>query len=395
VGDLSLYVMNPVEIAWGYLVGFTGSLPPASVGAPTDPRKALERVVRRSLEHPPCGVAFSGGRDSSTVLAVATHVARREGLPEPLPITRVFPDAPGTDESQWQEAVVRHLGLREWLRVRLHDELDLVGPLATPRLLEHGVIWPPTLQGDIPLLEPLQNGGSLLDGEGGDEVFGVEAHRIAAVRGPLRSPRSLRWRRLRPALGALAPSAVRVRHAARQYRAGPQLPWLRPATREELVRALAALEGERPLSFAASVQRVPTRRTQAVLAHNRRIFARRGGVEFTSPLLDPDVVRALAHDGGTLGRGDRTAVLRRLVPDLLPDALLARTSKATFGGAFMARHTRAFAEGWNGEGLDPELVEPEVLRASWLGDERNALTAALLQAAWLATEGPSARSGVG
>jgi asparagine synthase (glutamine-hydrolysing) len=148
-----------------------------------------------------------------------------------------------------------------------------------------------------------------------------------------------------------------------------------------------------PLSFAASVRKVPTRRTQTLTARNRRIFARRHGVEFTSPLLDPDVVHALAQDGGWLGRGDRTAVLRRLVPDLLPDAVLARTDKVMFGTAYMGRPTHAFAQRWNGDGLDPELVDAERLRASWLNEERNALTSALLQAAWLASDsgGSSAR----
>jgi asparagine synthase (glutamine-hydrolysing) len=81
-----LYLMSPIEIAWGYLVGHSGSLQQPS-DTTTDPRQALEQVVRNALQRPPCGVAFSGGRDSSLVLAVATHVARRDGLPDPLPIT--------------------------------------------------------------------------------------------------------------------------------------------------------------------------------------------------------------------------------------------------------------------------------------------------------------------
>ena len=103
-----------------------------------------------ALERPPCGVAFSGGRDSSLVLAVAVHVARREGLPEPIPITRVFPDVSESDEQLWQERVVRHLGLREWHRVTVHDELDVMGPHATAHLREHGIVWPPTIAGDAP-----------------------------------------------------------------------------------------------------------------------------------------------------------------------------------------------------------------------------------------------------
>jgi asparagine synthase (glutamine-hydrolysing) len=384
----SLYVMTPTEIAWGYLVGHTGSLQPPSEGAPTDPRLALERVIRRSLERAPCGVAFSGGRDSATILAVATHVARRDGLPDPVPITRLFPEAPATDESEWQELVVRHLGLHDWIKHEFTDELDMVGPLATERLREFGVLWPPTLHVDIPIYESVGHGGSVIDGEGGDEVLGVAAHRVAPLSTVFRRERRPTKRDIRTALGATAPASIRVRRAQLRWRSRIDrfAPWLRPAVREELLRTAAQTERDEPLSFAASVRKVPTRRTQTLTARNRRIFAGGHGVEFTSPLLDPDVVHALARDGGPLGRGDRTAVLRRLVPDLLPDAVLARTGKVMFGTAYMGRPTRAFAEHWNGEGLDPELVDAERLRASWRNEERNALTSALLQAAWLATE---------
>ena len=68
------------------------------------------------------------------MLAVATHVARRDGLPEPVPITRVFPQVSESDENEWQEAVVRHLGLADWQRVVIEDELDVIGPIATQHL---------------------------------------------------------------------------------------------------------------------------------------------------------------------------------------------------------------------------------------------------------------------
>ncbi len=161
--------MTRTEIAFGYLFGHTGVLEPPDRLNPT-PREALERVISLALRRPPCGVAFSGGRDSSAVLAVATHVARRDGLAEPIPITKVFPGVKDSQESEWQEAVLHHLGLEEWQRVVLTDELDLVGPLAGAHLVDHGVVWPPTVHGDAPVVELLR-GGSLLDGEGGDEVL--------------------------------------------------------------------------------------------------------------------------------------------------------------------------------------------------------------------------------
>jgi asparagine synthase (glutamine-hydrolysing) len=383
-----LYVMSPMEVAWGTIFGHVGTLPPA-----TDPtesaRRTLERVVLESVRRAPAGVAFSGGRDSSLVLAVATHVARREGLPEPVPVSRVFPDVVESEEEAWQEAVVRHLGLTEWERITIHDELDVVGPIASRIVRQHGVLWPPTLAGDVPLVDVVR-GGSMMDGEGGDEVLGSAAHRVAPLARVLRSPRPLRWRRARRALGAVAPSLVRERLVRRRW-GERRLPWLRAATLEALLDALATDEARQPLSFAASVRRVPRRRTQVLAAENRDVLCEPYDVRFASPLLHPDVVQALAREGGFLGGGDRTDVLRRLAPDLLPDAVLARTSKATFTRCYMSDHARRFAEQWDGTGVDADLVDPEALRRTWLAETPNALTAALMQAAWLAGQQTSVR----
>ncbi len=231
----------------------------------------------------------------------------------------------------------------------------------------------------------------MIDGEGGDEVLGVAAHRVAPLTLLRRQPRPLRWPRYRPLFEALSPAPVRVRRAHRRWHEQP-LPWLRPVAKDALVSALTEVERVQPLSFRASVHLIARRRSPVIGAHNRRILAAQRGVELVSPLLDPDVVRALARDGGVLGRGDRTAVLRRLVPDLLPDAVLARTTKARFTRAFMGAQTRAFATSWTGVGIDPELVDAEELRRSWLSEAPPAPTAALLQAAWLAGRRRAARS---
>ncbi len=83
--------LTQLEIASGLVLGTTPPtpLPSAAVGA----RQALELAVRPALERAPCLVSFSGGRDSSAVLAVATRVARRHGLPPPVPATNRFRDA--------------------------------------------------------------------------------------------------------------------------------------------------------------------------------------------------------------------------------------------------------------------------------------------------------------
>lgn len=385
MSDQAPYVMSPVEIVCGHVVGTTGLLPPAQDPTIT-PRRALEQAVVPALSRPPCVVAFSGGRDSSLVLAVATAVARREGLPEPVPISYVFPDDEATDEREWQELVVRHLGIDDWERVTIHDELDLVGPLAARHLEHDGVLWPPTIARDVPLLERAR-GGSILDGEGGDEVLGSFNHRVAPVAALLRHPRRLRPDLARAAVEAVGPTRLRIRRVERFWGAG-DTPWLRPPGRQLLLESLAAGERHRPLSFDASVRRVPTERHHVLAARNRRHRARGFDVELHSPLVHPEVVHALARQGGRLGPGSRTDVLRALAPDLLPDEVLARRTKADFTDCYFGAHTHDFVAGWDGRGVDQYLVDPSELRKLWSSDVQHGLTAPLLQQAWLASRAP-------
>ena len=184
-----------------------------------------------------------------------------------------------------------------------------------------------------------------------------------------------------------------MRHVRRRLEGQPT-PWLRPVAREQLVERFAQLERSRPLAFMNSVRMVPRRRSQVLGARNRRILAARTNVELTSPLLHPEVVHALARDGGRLGRGDRTAVLRAMASDLLPDDVVSRTGKASFTRCYMGRPTQEFAAAWTGVGVDPELVDPDELRRTWLSAAPIAPTAALLQAAWLATNRPTGAIGV-
>ena len=80
-------VLSPLEIAAGV------PLPerePRTRLERTDlaPRAALDQAILSGLQRAPCVVSFSGGRDSSLVLAAAVDAARRHGLPLPVPVTR-------------------------------------------------------------------------------------------------------------------------------------------------------------------------------------------------------------------------------------------------------------------------------------------------------------------
>ncbi len=78
---------------------------------------------------------------------------------------------------------------------------------------------------------------------------------------------------------------------------------------------------------------------------------------------------------------------------LLTDAILSRGSKATFGDVFWGPQSRQFASDWDGEGLDPDWVDADALRAAW-SEPRPVYGAALpLQAAWLARQQRSIPAG--
>ena len=53
--------------------------------------------------------------------------------------------------------------------------------------------------------------------------------------------------------------------------------------------------------------------------------------------------------------------LRALALGPVPDAILARGSKASFNAAFWSDHAQRFADQWTGEGVDPELVDVDKL----------------------------------
>ena len=134
--------LDPLEIHSGVVVGprrGPGAAEPPDVRE--HPRAMLEALLLEALSQPPCTVLFSGGRDSSVMLAAAVHVARRHGLPEPVPLT-MRSDQPATWESEWQELTIRHLGLQEWQRLEVSTELDTLGELATDTLRRFGVYWP-------------------------------------------------------------------------------------------------------------------------------------------------------------------------------------------------------------------------------------------------------------
>ena len=358
-----------------------------------DPRRALADVLTPALAQGPCFVLFSGGRDSSAVLAAAVASARQEGLAEPIAGTEVYPGVPQADEGEWQAAVIAHLGLREWVKVEYSGDGDLVGQVARDGLRRRGLVWPAPLQVKALTLGQLSP-GCLLTGEGGDEVFG--AHRSAPL-AQLGRQRTVSRRRAAPqAVAALLPEAARRRAKARHRLAANRQPWLRPSVARSHARLLAADEASEPLPWGQALLRLPRSRNGALVHHNFSLLSAEYGLALHDPLLDPGFLRALGRCGPRWGYTSRTEAMRATFSDLLPPAVIERRGKARFNQAFFGAATREFASRWDGAGVDHSMVDAELLRREWLSDHPSALTGALLQAAWLAgndtgREGPERR----
>ena len=373
------YVMGGSELATSLVIGTDPgrrALRPSRV-APDQLRGVLERVLLRSLQRPPCLIAFSGGRDSAGLLAAAARAARRHGLPLPIPATYRFPGASDVDESTWQDIVVRHLELDDWVRVDVTDELDIVGPVARPLLRRFGPMWPPNSH-FAGLLVPHARGGTFLTGVGGDELLEPVGHRAAALLSGHGRPRR---GDLRVLAAAVAPRALRI---ARGQRRITPLPWLTPAAAPAYARARAQ-EALEPVSWGRSVVDKWWRSRERVALRTSIAAACGDDVTVEHPFMDRDLLGAVAGALWRVGFPSRAAAMDLLFGDTLPAAVRKRSDKAAFFAPFINHHSRAFIAGWDGTGIDEALVDVGALRACWSADQVDARSYALLQSAWRAT----------
>jgi asparagine synthase (glutamine-hydrolysing) len=315
-------------------------------------RAALGAAVRDRLAPTgTTGVLLSGGLDSSTVAAFARD-SRRGAV---RAYTHLYPDHPEMDESSMVAMTAEALGI-EWegLPVRV------VGTL--PRALEFQLAWEvpaatPMLAFTQPLLERIAAGGVsvVLDGEGGDELFGLSPYLVAdrlrrlRLRGALAllhrlpdaGPRPSR-RELALLLGELglkgaAPHgvhrAMRRLRGAKRYAA----PWLtEPAARLYVETrddsAWKRLPGPRWWAYLAHL--VTHWREQMGAYDFMRQRDSEAGLETRHPLLDDlDLVELVLRLPPELSfDAELTRPLERaLTAGVLPDEIRARPDKSTFG----------------------------------------------------------------
>lgn len=385
-------LLSPLELVLGRPLGTDWNAPDLPrVEHGTPPLAVVEATLREGLENPPCLVMFSGGRDSSGVLATAVSLARRLGLELPIPMTFRFPGVAEAEEGEWQESVVRHLAIDNWERRTVDDEWDFIGPYATSVLLRHGPIWPPNAF-VLSIVAEAAEGGSVVTGSFGDELFAPDPqllrNRAAFDRIGAMKRRDL----IRLAL-VLSPSPIRRFVAGRRFVRDEHLPpWLSPDLKPPARLAIARDQAEMSLRWETAIRAAWKSRYTQVVWRVLRLLAADGNVRLVAPFGDPRFRVAFARLGGARGFRSRSEAMQLLFDDLLPTTLLQRSSKATFSGVFWNRHSHQFARGWSGAGLDPRLVDLEVLRQVWTWDQADTArpdsrSAVLLQAAWLATVG--------
>jgi hypothetical protein len=352
--------------------------PATSAPVGLTPTQALAHVMLPALQRPPALIAFSGGRDSSLLLAVAMKAARRHGLPPPVPVTYRNPAVRDVDETDWQEAVVAHLGVQDWVRVKDADQLDFLGPLALTALRRHGVRYPPNAH-FLSLIAPHAAGGTLILGIGGDELFSTWrwTARADVLAGRVRPSRRN--------VGTLVLGALPGRPRRTIIRRRPRLldvPWVTDATRIRLNRMIDDEETQ-PTRWDEFVLSLLSRRRLTVTLETLRSLAADSGAELLVPFVAEPFLRALADAGGRDGWGDRARVMQAIGAEVLPSRTIRRSSKAVFDDVYWGPRSRAFAQRWRAAGGAHELINPNALREEWLSPRPHVHTAVLLQASHL------------
>ena len=372
--------LTPIEIATSSVSGVLESAPP--LPAPEgSPYEALEAAVLPAVARPPCVVTFSGGRDSSIVLAAAASVARREGLPDPIAVTIDFVGIEAAEESEWQRMVIDHVGIEEWERRPITTELDRLGSIITRALAQHGLLWPLNCYVHQAVIDTAR-GGSLLTGMFGDSIFGggrwLRANQVLAGR-----ERPVVRDGLRLGL-AMAPRRLRQRVNSGRIK---EIGWLRPEARAEYEATLAASQAAIPRRYDRWIDWYAARRSLVISNQSMATLGEAADVLVGQPLGDPGFHAALKAPAPTHGFGNRTDIMRALFEGALPDEVLARPDKAIFGDAFRGEASREFMMNWDGRGVDTNVVDPEALQRQWRTGVADGRTTLLLHQVWLNTRG--------
>lgn len=379
-----LEVENPcrmtwVDIATTSMIGREPRSERLRPEAGTSPSEALERVLEPVLAEGRCLVSFSGSGESSLVLAAATRVARRSGHRDPVPVTTRYVRARGGGRDvEAQEQLIAHLGLRDWERVFVDDELELAGPYARRALESAGILFPSNAYLLLPQLDAAA-GGTLVVAFGVMDFF-MYWH-WARLWDVLRLRRHPGRSDLRLLGAAALPRPLRASALERRLRR-PAMPWLLPDVAALAERRFLAEGTAVPLRCSAAIRRQHTHRCLGGTRRALAALAEAAQAHVLMPLHDEHYVAAVLAEGRWSGIGGRRLALEALAGDLVPADLLRRSDAPIPPNALFGERTRAFVRSWSGHGLDADVVEPDVLHAHWSDDAIDWRSSMLLQLAF-------------
>jgi asparagine synthase (glutamine-hydrolysing) len=310
----------------------------------------LSSVARASAGARRPAVKLSGGLDSACV-AAGLHSC---DLPKrrALALSGVFPAEPEADERDLIEATACHTHLQ--LHTIEHD----TGRSILAPALEHIELWKlPPMTPSLFMWRPLMELASdlevdrMLDGEGGDELFGVASFLIADMLATGRLPRAWRlagclpeWGRTRGArlralriygVAPLVPARIKLRRQAHDGASsvGAIVPRMHAL---ELARARIEDERERPPGphwWKSQLEMLIDNRDRMSLgAHYRRC-----GVDESPPrrhpfIYDQDLIELLLRvpPSANFDPARDRAVLRDGMRGLIPETVRTRHAKSHF-----------------------------------------------------------------
>ncbi len=328
---------------------------------PRDPAELAALVLEETAaavgraSDPGAAVLVSGGLDSSTVLALAAESARARGKTPPVAYSALFPGHEDVDESALISVLLEHVGVGAVAS-------EISGGSALAGAVDHLERWRiPSASTNHFLWTPLFARAAadgrevMLDGEGGDEVFGMQPlamvdvllaghpHRAQRLAGRVYAL-GAEGRRRRRRLQVLArftaegaPPHAAQRAVRRLTGAGFPAPPIMAAGRErELRRSFdpwAFKRGSGPL-WARHLVHSLTSEREALDAHGYlRRRAAGAGLEARHPFMeDVELLELAASIDPELvfdGYRDRP-LLRDAMAGRIPDALRLRQGKSYF-----------------------------------------------------------------
>jgi asparagine synthase (glutamine-hydrolysing) len=353
IGGGRLYRLDAVG-ARGPTRWFSPKPEPLLGGGRADSARALRAAIELEVSHAvgpaPTAVLLSGGLDSSLVAAIAAAKGREHGV-EVRSFSAVFPQEPEFDEWRWAEPVAGAAGISaERVEIGRRDPLDLMVrwleawrlPLPSPGYLI-----------ERPLLEAAARAGTevAVDGQGGDELFGIAGFLLGDLlrRGRIltalrmasrypefgRRPPARQVARLLRLEGVPAAMPYRIQQRLRLRQPGFAPTWLRPDLARLHLETSDPWGWKRrpgPLWWRSRADLLTDGREVADIADYIRRRANIAGLRARSPLLSLPLVELALRLPPELNFDPRwtRSLLRESARDLLPEDVRRRVEKTNF-----------------------------------------------------------------